>query len=331
MPVPPRVEDEAGRDDEHAPAPQRGHQQPAQRQHEQEEDREGGCREEHAAVSLDSGAMVRVRFAPSPTGTLHLGSALSAAANRTFADEHDGTMLLRIDDTDPTRVVEGGEEAILGDLEWLGIGWDEGPVRQSDRGGRHREAAAQVAGAAEDDEGALRFGKTTLLRADGSPTYQLASVVDDLDFGITHVIRGSDHRDNAPLQAELFRGPRRRAARVHPPRAAARARRAQALEAPRRDLCRRPARRGHPGRGGARLPRRARPAAPRRPPRPRASAAARGRDDRGDERRVACRAGRRPGRARAGAARCARPRRGAGVGAARSSRPSRHRCPRARP
>ena len=149
--------------------------------------------------------MVRVRFAPSPTGTLHLGSALSAAANRTFADEHDGTLLLRIDDTDPARVVEGGEEAIVGDLEWLGIGWDEGPARQSERAGRHREAAAQVGGAEADADGALRFGKTTLLRADGSPTYQLASVVDDLDFGITHVIRGSDHRDNAPLQAELFR------------------------------------------------------------------------------------------------------------------------------
>ncbi len=154
---------------------------------------------------LDSGAMVRVRFAPSPTGTLHLGSALSAAANRAFADEHDGTMLLRIDDTDPTRVVEGGAEAILADLEWLGIRWDEGPVRQSGRAERHREAAASVAGANADDDGALRFGKTTLLRPDGSPTYQLASVVDDLDFGITQVIRGSDHRDNAPLQAELFR------------------------------------------------------------------------------------------------------------------------------
>ena len=149
--------------------------------------------------------MVRVRFAPSPTGTLHLGGALSAAANRTFADEHDGAMLLRIDDTDPARVVEGGEEEILGDLEWLGIGWDEGPVRQSDRAGRHRAAAALVAGAQTDADGTLRFDRTTLLRPDGSPTYQLASVVDDLDFGITHVIRGSDHRDNAPLQAGLFR------------------------------------------------------------------------------------------------------------------------------
>jgi len=165
--------------------------------------------------------MVRVRFAPSPTGTLHLGSALSAAANRTFADEHDGTLLLRIDDTDPTRTVEGGEEAILGDLEWLGIRWDEGPVRQSDRASRHREAAAQVAGAQEDADGALRFGKTTLLRADGTPTYQLASVVDDLDFGITHVIRGSGPtgtssrsataRSRSPICATRGSRPRRRA------------------------------------------------------------------------------------------------------------------------
>ena len=73
------------------------------------------------------------------------------------------------------------------------IGWDEGPVRQSERAERHREAAAQVAGAAgRRRRASLRA--TTLLRADGSPTYQLASVVDDLDFGITHVIRGSDHR-----------------------------------------------------------------------------------------------------------------------------------------
>ena len=64
--------------------------------------------------------MVRVRFAPSPTGSLHLGGALSAVANRTFADEHGGTFLLRIDDTDEARNVEGGAEAIVADLEWLG-------------------------------------------------------------------------------------------------------------------------------------------------------------------------------------------------------------------
>src|SRR5690349_12107760 len=98
--------------------------------------------------------MVRVRFAPSPTGSLHLGNALSAVANRRFADEHDGVLLLRIDDTDPTRVTAGGEDAILGDLQWLGVGWDEGPQRQSERHVRHREAAHQVG--APDPDGTLR-------------------------------------------------------------------------------------------------------------------------------------------------------------------------------
>jgi glutamyl/glutaminyl-tRNA synthetase len=147
--------------------------------------------------------MTRVRFAPSPTGSLHLGSALSAVANRRFADEHSGTFLLRIDDTDAARNVDGGADAIVEDLDWLGVRWDEGPVRQSERFVRHREAAHLIG--EPDAEGALRFGHTTLLRPDGSPTYQLASAVDDLDFAITHVIRGSDHRANAELQTELIR------------------------------------------------------------------------------------------------------------------------------
>jgi len=147
--------------------------------------------------------VVRVRFAPSPTGSLHLGGALSAVANRRFADEHGGTLLLRVDDTDEARNVPGGAEAIVADLDWLGVRWDEGPVRQSERFVRHREAAHLIG--EPDDEGALRFGHTTLLRPDGTPTYQLASAVDDVDFGITHVIRGSDHRANAEIQAELIR------------------------------------------------------------------------------------------------------------------------------
>src|SRR3954451_9735764 len=147
--------------------------------------------------------MVKVRFAPSPTGSLHLGGALSAVANRHFADENGGRFLLRIDDTDTTRNVDGGAEAIVADLEWLGVTWDEGPLRQSERFTRHREAAHLIG--EPDAEGALRYGQTTLLRADGTPTYQLASAVDDLDFEITHVIRGSDHRANAELQADLIR------------------------------------------------------------------------------------------------------------------------------
>ena len=81
--------------------------------------------------------MKRVRFAPSPTGTLHVGNALSAVANRRFGD----WLLLRIDDTDIARNIAGGEEGILDDLRWLGIDWEEGPVRQSDRAERHLEAA----------------------------------------------------------------------------------------------------------------------------------------------------------------------------------------------
>jgi len=134
---------------------------------------------------------VRVRFAPSPTGSLHLGNALSAVANRRLGD----WMLLRIDDTDSARNLAGGEEAILRDLEWLGVAWDGGPVRQTERADRHREAAAPLGD---------RFDGLTLLREDGSPTYHLASVVDDIDFGITHVVRGNDHRPNEPLHRRLF-------------------------------------------------------------------------------------------------------------------------------
>jgi glutamyl-tRNA synthetase len=135
--------------------------------------------------------MKRVRFAPSPTGSLHVGNALSAVANRDFGD----WFLLRIDDTDAARNVAGGEGEIVRDLEWLGVEWDEGPARQSERQELYREAAARLGGD--------RFGRVTLLREDGTATYQLASVVDDIEFGITHVIRGNDHRPNEPLHREL--------------------------------------------------------------------------------------------------------------------------------
>ena len=154
--------------------------------------------------------MVRLRFAPSPTGSLHLGNALTAVANLRFADDRGGTLVLRIDDTDASRTVEGGEDAILADLAWLGVTWDEGPVRQSERGALYTEGAerALASGAAErDPEGAVRLARdgTTLLRPDGTATYQLASVADDLDLGITHVIRGSDHRPNLELHQRIAR------------------------------------------------------------------------------------------------------------------------------
>src|SRR5918911_2930940 len=134
--------------------------------------------------------MKRVRFAPSPTGSLHVGNALSAVANRRLGD----WMLLRIDDTDPARNVPGGEAEIVEDLRWLGLEWDEGPVRQSERQERYREAAAPLG---------ARFDGTTLLREDGTATYHLASVVDDVDFEITHVVRGNDHRPNEHLHRRL--------------------------------------------------------------------------------------------------------------------------------
>ncbi|TML39871.1 MAG: hypothetical protein E6G25_07520 [Actinobacteria bacterium] len=134
--------------------------------------------------------MRKVRFAPSPTGSLHVGNALSAVANRAFGD----WLLLRIDDTDPERNMPGGEDAIIADLAWLGVEWDEGPVRQSERAGRYAEAGRRLGD---------RFDGITLLREDGTATYHLASVVDDVDFGITHVLRGNDHRPNEQLHRRL--------------------------------------------------------------------------------------------------------------------------------
>jgi hypothetical protein len=154
------------------------------------------------------GAMAtRARFAPSPTGSLHLGNVLTAVANRRFADTYGGVLVLRIDDTDPARTVAGGEEAILADLDWLGVRWDEGPVRQSERADLYADAARRAldAGATRDADGSVRLGKTTLLRPDGTATYQLATVTDDLDLGITHVIRGSDHRPNLEVQQAIAR------------------------------------------------------------------------------------------------------------------------------
>jgi glutamyl/glutaminyl-tRNA synthetase len=136
---------------------------------------------------------IRVRFAPSPTGTLHVGNALTAVANRNFG-EH---LLLRIDDTDPARNVRGGEEALEEDLRWLGVTWDDGPIRQSERNDRHVEAWRD-AGLPAVLQG------VRLVRENGTATYNLASVVDDVDFGITHVVRGADHRPNEAVQRALF-------------------------------------------------------------------------------------------------------------------------------
>jgi glutamyl/glutaminyl-tRNA synthetase len=152
---------------------------------------------------------VRVRFAPSPTGSLHLGSALTALANRLYASRHGGTLLLRIDDTDTERSGAGMEAGILRDLRWLGIAWEEGPLRQSDRFDRYREAASAAAGV-EIRDGAcwLRApgqAPFVILRGDGRATYNWATAVDDHDEAITDVIRGNDHLSNTPLQEAAIR------------------------------------------------------------------------------------------------------------------------------
>jgi glutamyl-tRNA synthetase len=145
-----------------------------------------------------------------------MGSALTALLNRLFASGQGGTLLLRIDDTDTDRSRPELEAGILRDLRWLGIGWDEGPVRQSDRFEGYRDAAAGADGV-EIRAGAcwLRppgLPPFVILRGDGRATYNWASAVDDLRDGITHVIRGNDHLSNTPLQQAAIR-----ALRAEPP------------------------------------------------------------------------------------------------------------------
>ena len=138
-------------------------------------------------------------------------------------------------------------------------------MRQSERADRHREVGAPLGD---------RFEGVTLLREDGSPTYQLATVVDDIDFGITHIVRGNDHRPNEAVHRRLVRGARRDAAGVRPSRPDPRRRRAQALEARRRRDGRVAARGRLPGGSCARVPRGARRAEARRPARPAAACGA---------------------------------------------------------
>jgi glutamyl/glutaminyl-tRNA synthetase len=119
-------------------------------------------------------------------------------------------LILRIDDTDAARSDRAAEAGLLADLEWLGIGWEEGPIRQSERGELYRAAAARLleAGRAHEDGGAVRFDlerRPTLLRPDGTATYHLASVVDDVELAISHVIRGRDHLSNTPLHEAIAR------------------------------------------------------------------------------------------------------------------------------
>jgi glutamyl-tRNA synthetase len=180
----------------------------------------------------------RLRFAPSPTGYLHVGGARTALFNWLYARRHGGTFILRIEDTDVERSQAEMVTGILDGLRWLGIDWDEGPeiggphapYFQSERLDRYRAAAQQLldSGQAFADEGAIRFkvpsGKTAftdsvhgpiefdnehiesfvVLRSDSHPTYHLSVVVDDIDMEVTHVVRGDDHISNTPKQVLLY-------------------------------------------------------------------------------------------------------------------------------
>ena len=180
----------------------------------------------------------RLRFAPSPTGYLHVGGARTALFNWLYARRHGGTFILRIEDTDVGRSQAEMVTGILDGLRWLGIDWDEGPeiggphapYFQSERLDRYRAAAAELlkTDQAFEDGGAIRFkvppGKTTftdavhgpiefenehiesfvVLRSDTHPTYHLSVVVDDIEMAITHVVRGDDHISNTPKQVLLY-------------------------------------------------------------------------------------------------------------------------------
>ena len=216
----------------------------------------------------------RVRFAPSPTGNLHVGSARTALFNWLVARNTGGTFILRLEDTDRERSTPESEAQILRAMAWLGLDWDEGPFRQSERDEVYRDAierlkaSGAVYAAWETDEemeaqrvaaradkrapvvrgrrdwtaediarfqaegrrpawrfavetdgrtviddyvrGDVAFEHTSIedfivARSDGTPTYNLAAAVDDLDMGITHVVRGEDHISNTPKQMMVIR------------------------------------------------------------------------------------------------------------------------------
>ena len=177
---------------------------------------------------------VRVRFAPSPTGLLHPGGARTALFNYLFARHDGGTLILRIEDTDQARSRKEFEHDLLENLGWLGLSFDEGPYRQSERGELYEQAAARLSEEgltyeAEDEEGRralyfrpperagsfrdglrgeVRFSKVkdfVIIKSDGTPSYNFAAVVDDLDMGITHVVRGEEHIPNTARQVLLYR------------------------------------------------------------------------------------------------------------------------------
>src|SRR5438128_4103104 len=185
---------------------------------------------------------IRVRFAPSPTGYLHIGGARTALFNWLFARHHGGKFVLRVEDTDIKRNTEEAMAAIYEGLQWLGLNWDEGPRVGGDFGPYLQSERTEIyerylkklqdAGHIFEDQGALRFrsprehvvvddlvcGKIdfdltnpgthpdmTLRRPDGSWIFHFVNVIDDLEMKISHVIRGEDHLSNTPKHIEIFR------------------------------------------------------------------------------------------------------------------------------
>lgn len=174
--------------------------------------------------------MVRVRFAPSPTGNLHIGSARTALFNWLYARAQSGKFILRIEDTDKNRSDETYLKEIISSLEWLGLDWDEGPYFQSKRQDIYLAYADKLLkqGVAYKDGEAVIFkvppekvkfydlvhdeievdntliGELVLIKSDRTPAYNFACVVDDIDMKISHVIRGDDHISNTNKQIALY-------------------------------------------------------------------------------------------------------------------------------
>ncbi len=193
---------------------------------------------------------VRVRFAPSPTGFLHIGGARTALFNWLYARHNGGVFVLRIEDTDIARNTQAAVEVILQGLRWLGLDWDEGPATaaadgpsqgthgpyfQSQRSAIYQRRVQELMdkGFAYKHEGTVKFKMTkepividdlivgpvrreltdrealdpdfVIVRSDGQPVFHLVNVVDDLEMGITHVIRGEDHLSNTAKHLAMFR------------------------------------------------------------------------------------------------------------------------------
>jgi glutamyl-tRNA synthetase len=180
---------------------------------------------------------VRVRFAPSPTGFFHIGSARTALFNWLYARHTGGVFILRIEDTDQSRNSEAFLNLIYDSLSWLGLDWDEGPrvggtfgpYRQSERGDIYRQYLERLktSGRTYEKDGAIYFrisgevqviddairGRVeraeekdfVIVRSDGQPVFHLVNVVDDIAMEVTHVIRGEDHLSNTSKHVELFK------------------------------------------------------------------------------------------------------------------------------